>query len=204
MNLNRYAVHSELEEERLDRNLRAAQYHARELLKITRTLLESHIEQHSVELSGICSTPFLGYSILSAVDILTSIGTLADLRSDIQLLQSSLIVVEELSKYWASAHQQLIRIAARFGQVMHVLESASVEAAVFITMNAIDDTVGVELDLLFSPPVTAKFKALGLGTSTRPGKGVLTIETLGTDIRDNGNRKEANRGNSRSGSSCAV
>jgi hypothetical protein len=107
MNLNRHVLQDDLKEKSLGRNLRVAQFHARELLEITQTMSELQRAQPLSELAGIFSTPFLGYSILSAVDTLTSIGSLVDLKSDLLLVQSSLGLVEELGKYWASIGQAL-------------------------------------------------------------------------------------------------
>ncbi len=186
MQLNRHAVYDELEHEGLHRNLRAAQYHARELLNVTHTLSKLYREQRSSGPARIFSTPFLGYAILSAVDILTSIGTLADLQSDLQLVQSSLEVVQELSRYWSSAQKQLEMIANRFTDIVGALEDANTSNNVFITTDAMENTFGRELDLFFSPPVEVRLQALGLGTAAREGQGVLTIESLASGIRGYG------------------
>jgi hypothetical protein len=175
MKLNRHAAYGELREGGLSRNLRAAQFYARELLKVTHTLSELHRERHSPELAWIFSTPFQGYSVLSAVDILTSMGSLADMKSDIRLVQSSLEVVQELSRYWASAQKQLQMIVVRLGELMKALDTASVEDTVFVTTQPMEDIFGKKLDLLLSPGVEEKLTALGLGAMMKEGNGVLTI-----------------------------
>lgn len=186
MKLNRHALQDDLKEKSLGRNLRVAQFHARELLKITQTMSELQRAQSVSELAGIFSTPFLGYSILSAVDTLTSIGSLVDLKSDLLLVQSSLGLVEELGKYWAGAQEQFEVMAVRFREMTTALQTASVEDIVFCTTEPMDDPFGKELDLLFSPPVEDRLRGLGLGMEARRGKGVLSIKTPGLGIRDYG------------------
>jgi hypothetical protein len=184
MKLNRHAALDELEEGSLDRNLRAAQYHARELLKVIHTLSQLH---HGPPITGferILFTPFQGYAILSAVDILTSVGTLVDLRSDIQLAQSSLYVVQELSKYWASAQEQLKMITVRVEEMMAGLERAPDGDIMFMTTDAMEKTFGREMDLFFSPSLEKRLLALGLGKITEDVPGLLTIESLQSDVRD--------------------
>jgi hypothetical protein len=187
MKLNRHAKHAELDEDSIKRNLRAAQYNARELLKVTNTLAELHREQQCSQFAWIFSTPFQGYSILAAVDILTSIGSLNDLNTDMQLVQSSLEVMQELSKYWASAQKQLDMIAVRFGMIMKALENASEEDTVFFTTEPMEDTFGRELDLLFSLPVEERFRAIGLGSRRADGSDVLTIQSRSSGMEGYGN-----------------
>lgn len=178
MKLNRHALLEELEEEHLSRNLRAAQYHAREVLKVSHRISELHQAQHPSELTWIFSTPFQGQSILYAVDILTSIGSLVELKSDLQLVQGSLEVVQQLSKYWASAQKQLKMIIIRVEETKRALETVSADHAASVTTVPMEDTSGKELDLFFSPSVEARLHALGLGKVTSGGKGLLVIETL--------------------------
>lgn len=187
MKLNRHAVQGDLGQESLGRNLKAAQFHARELLKITQTLARLYHEQQSSEPFWVYSTPFPGYSILSAVDILTSIGSLAELKCDLELVQSSLDVVQELKKYWASAQKQLKMIAIRFEELMKALESASTQDVWFVTTNPMEDTFGRELDLLYSPQVEERFKALGHDMAKTNGIGVLVIESLDSGVKGYGN-----------------
>jgi hypothetical protein len=186
MKMNRHAVQGELEDEKLARNLRAAQFHAREFLTVTHTLSALHREQDSAKLSWIFSTAFQGYSILSAVDILTSIGTLIDLKSDLVLVQSSLELLQELGNYWSSAQKQLQMIAVRFSDITKALESASPEDTMFVTSGAMEDTFGEGLDLFFSPPAEVRFKALGCDLMTRGGTGVLDIKTRSPGIQVHG------------------
>ena len=182
MKLNRHAEYMELHEEGLRRNIRAAQYHARELLKVTQTLAALHRKRASSELTWIFSAPFHAYSILSAVDILTSLGSLADLKYDLDLVQSSLEVVQELGRYWASAEKQLEMIAVRFRDIMSALESASTTDTDFVTTDPMEDIFGRGLDLLFSPPVEARLRALGLDPRTGEGSHLLAIGSVSPGV----------------------
>ena len=190
MTLNRHAPHTEMDERSLSRNIRAAQFHARELLKFTLLLSKIYEEQRSSKSARTFSVPFQAYSMLSAVDILTSIGTLADLTSDLQLVQSSFEVVQELSKYWASAQKQLKMIAIRFEEIMKALECASREYAFFVTADAMENMFGKDLDLFFAPTVERRFTALGFSMTISDESGVLTINSLDSGIGCCGIRKE--------------
>lgn len=179
MKVNRHVEHAQLEEESVKRNVRAAQYHAREVLAISRTLSELYRTSRSWRSAWVCSTPFQGYAILSAVDILTSVGTLADVKSDLELVQGSLEVVRELSNYWASAQKQQEMIVFRFREIMRALDFGSREPnTVFITRDPLEDAVGKELDVFFSTPLERRLKALGLAAPIKNGIGVLIVENL--------------------------
>lgn len=183
MRLNRHAGHDELEEDSLIRNMRAARYHARELLQVAHILLEPSHECGSLNEARILSMPFHGFSILSAVDVLTSIGTLADLKPDLQLVQSSLQVIQRLSRYWASAQTQLEMIAARFGAIMNALKCVPGDKTLFVTTEPIEDTFGKDLDLLFSPPLEVRFRALGISIVAGDVKGILIIKNSDAAVR---------------------
>ena len=182
MKLNRYALCDEMSEASLGRNLRAARHHARELLKFTHTLSDLHRQRASLEQPRIFSVPFYGHSTLSAVDILTSIGSLADLNSDLQLVQNSLGIAQELSRHRVSAQRQPESTVVRFAAMMKALENGYAKDTVFVTTNPMEEPFDQEMDLLFSPPIEARLTALGLGTRTGNGKEVLTIETVGPGI----------------------
>ncbi|ERF75884.1 hypothetical protein EPUS_01250 [Endocarpon pusillum Z07020] len=190
MKLNRHAPHREMDESSLSRNIRAAQFHARELLKFTLLLSKVYEEQRSSKPARTFSVPFQAYSMLSAVDILTSIGTLADLKSDLQLVQSSYEVVQKLSKYWASAQKQLKVIALRFEEIMKALQCAPREYAFFVTADAMEDLFGKDLDLFFAPTVEERFAALGFPLTISNESGVLRINSLDSDNGCCGIRKE--------------
>ena len=175
MKLNRHAASDGISQERLGRNLRAAQYHARELLKITRTLAEVY-QQKSVDgPAWVFTTPFVGYSITTAVDILTSIGSLYDLTGDLPFIKSSLEVMAELSKHWSSSRMQLGRLGPRYEALQAALKDVTPEQKVFVTTQAMEDAFGKEVDLLFSPPLHTRLGALGLEHLVGGGAGIVTI-----------------------------
>ena len=92
-------------------------------------------------------------------------------------MQSWPEVVQELSKDWASAEKQLKMIAVRFKDIMKALESADAEDTMFSTAHPMDDTLGKELDLLFSPPVEARLIALALSATSGESHD-LTIKSV--------------------------
>lgn len=134
--LNRNIRHALLSSSIISRNIQAAFDHARQLLEtlqmIGRTTYgvqtSSHLtedEAHPVAIAY--STPFVGYAIFSAVDVLSAGGSLKTYASTIALMESGLIVFEKLNRFWASARQQSKAIRWRLDRLT---ESVSSKAAV--------------------------------------------------------------------------
>jgi hypothetical protein len=176
MALNRYVFYGELSAKSMCRNMKAAQFHAREILRLVHTTVQLHgalYPSDEVSMATFC-TPLLACSISTALDILTSVGSLNDLESDILLVQSNLLVVQELGTVWATAQGRSRMIAVRFEKIMHGLGQATTEAAAFVATDPMDYALDGDVDLFFSPPLETRLRSLGLDPATVK---IMTIDT---------------------------
>lgn len=163
--LNRHVRHAHLSAASLTRAVRAATHHAVKVLEIMQTL--SNVERHKVftstpsqahqqQLKIPFSTPFAGYAMLIATDVLSAAGSLDPdaLTNTFRIMNGCLKVIEELSQFWASARAQRKVIRKRVEQLA---ESATGEAAagktVWIARTALDKTFGRDQDVLYNDAV---------------------------------------------------
>ena len=127
MILNRRVRHSCLPPDVIRRNTQQAIQHAEKLLLMMQTLLKvsnvpiisPHPSQDSVE-PFYFSTPFPGYAILNAIDILSSAGSLksTELKKSLGEWQSGLAIVEQLTCFWDSAKRQRRQITRRIEAIV--------------------------------------------------------------------------------------
>lgn len=179
--LNRHIRHAHLSAASVTRAIRAATHHSLQLLEIMQTL--SNVERqkvftstpsqaHQQQLKIPFSTPFAGYAILVAMDVISAAGSLDPdaLTNTFRIMNGGLKVIEELSQFWASARAQRKVIRRRVEQLA---ESATGEAAagktVWIARTPLDKTFSDDQDVFYNdavqqPAWRAKFLGnLGLG-----------------------------------------
>jgi hypothetical protein len=129
MKLNRHARHNELSDDSIDRNVRGARHHAKQILRITLALTQfnetgrqAQVEAHMPPARPriTFSTPLTGYAILSAADVLSAAGSLADMSEYITLINSGLDVIEELARFFHSGRVQLRVIEPRIEEMIEV------------------------------------------------------------------------------------
>lgn len=165
MKLSRDIRHTTLSTTSITRAMREATQHALQLLEMMQTLSNadrpkgltstpSHFHQRQLKIPF--STPFAGYAILIAVDILSAGGSLdpASLTKTFTIMNGGLKVVEELSQFWASARAQRKAIRRR---VEKLAESATADEAsckaVWIARNPMDKTFGRDQDVFYNDTV---------------------------------------------------
>ena len=127
MILNRRVRHTCLPSDMLERNIQQATQHAEKLLLLMQTLLKASDvpiisplpSQDSAE-PFYFSTPFPGYAILNAIDILSSAGSLNStvLKDSLGKWQSGLAIVEQLACFWDSARRQRRQITRRIEAIV--------------------------------------------------------------------------------------
>lgn len=127
MILNRRVRHNLLPPDLIHRNLLKAVHHADQLLLTMQVLLEASTSnlaspQHpsSPALPLCLSTPFPGYAILNAIDILSSAGSLqpTSLRDNLHTWEPGLAIVSQLAGFWASAQRQWQQITQRIEAIV--------------------------------------------------------------------------------------
>ncbi|KAJ6110450.1 hypothetical protein N7486_002685 [Penicillium sp. IBT 16267x] len=102
MKLYRHARYSNLRSEILVQYIHRARFHAVEALRIAMAVLP----YTSPDASGLHVTllsPSIGYVVLSAVDVLSAAGLIAELPECIPLIRSALSVVQLLCRHWDSS-----------------------------------------------------------------------------------------------------
>lgn len=195
--LNRDIRHGTLSAASTTRAMEEATHHALQLLDMMQTLSNADRQKiptstpsqfHQQQLKIPFSTPFAGYAILIAIDILSAGGSLdpLSLTKTFRIMNGGLKVVEELSQFWASARAQRSAIRKRVEQLAEC--ATANEAAgkkVWIARNPLDKTFGGNQDVFYNdsvqqPTGRARFLAsLGLkarddeilmvGGENRPG-----------------------------------
>lgn len=96
------------------RNIRVAFYYAYRMSEMTSALYHAMIKSRNEDIDFLLSLPFVGYIILSSVDIISSGGrqdTLANITND--QLQNGKAIVAEIGHYWINARTQVKQIDKR-------------------------------------------------------------------------------------------
>ena len=125
MKLNRNVRHA-LIPEQLPRNIRAAHYHAHELLRImcgiaaARRDIVQPIEGQPARWSF--STPFSGYATLSAIDVVSGGSPEARLGQTLESIRGGMVCLRELAQYWDSARAQHTAGEKRALQIENVIQ----------------------------------------------------------------------------------
>ncbi|SMR57168.1 unnamed protein product [Zymoseptoria tritici ST99CH_1A5] len=122
--MNRFVRHS-LIPRSLSRNVRATHSHSHDLLQVVNTLRATKWEMAGKDphaASFTFTTPFAGYAILAAIDVVGAGGLDSHLRSSLDLIGCGLESLRELSKYWSSARQQNKDCEIRYYQIQNVLK----------------------------------------------------------------------------------
>ncbi|PYH45769.1 Zn(II)2Cys6 transcription factor [Aspergillus saccharolyticus JOP 1030-1] len=109
MKLNRHARHQSVRAEVISQHIHSARTHAAEILRMTKALIQSASEYEPTRIlmepssaKGAILNPFLGYVLLSAVDVLSAAGRMVEIRECIALIQSGLVAINELACFWGS------------------------------------------------------------------------------------------------------
>lgn len=162
MKLNRNIRHAHLSTASVNRSLNEARHHALQLLEILQTLSKAErpkintsvpTQTDQQQLKIPFSTPFAGYAVLTAIDILSAGGSLdpTAFTSILSIMNGGLSVIEELSQFWSSARAQCKAIWRRVEQlVKDATGDNAVGKKVWIARRPLDKTFGSEQDVFYS------------------------------------------------------
>ncbi|KAL1619659.1 hypothetical protein SLS54_006596 [Diplodia seriata] len=122
MRLNRYARHSSLPPHILSRNAYRANVAARYLLCkiIAPVTKEARSRRLGPGHAFAFATPFPGYAVLIATDILSAGGLASDLPSTIEAINNGLHCVDEIASFWCSARTQQKAVETRLRQLAQI------------------------------------------------------------------------------------
>jgi hypothetical protein len=118
MKLNRYIQQSTLTKAQLAHHISVAKQHAETLLLIMDTLAARHTSAPSSPIEQAntrskFSSPFVGYSIISAIDILTAKVTLPAVPARLASFSDAQSILAELTLFWQSAKNQQALVLQR-------------------------------------------------------------------------------------------
>ncbi|KAF7588854.1 hypothetical protein BBP40_005071 [Aspergillus hancockii] len=120
MKLNRHARRRNLPEATIDWHIHTTRNHAAEILRIALTLMRYATEYEPSRLAmepaiakGVLLSPYLGYVIVSAVDVLSAGGLMVDMPETVSLIRGGLEAVRELSRFWAGSVPLISLIESR-------------------------------------------------------------------------------------------
>jgi hypothetical protein len=118
MKLNRYIQHSVLSRPQLQHHISVAKHHAESLLVIMDTLASRRSPVPSsptspIDLPAKFSSPFIGYSIVSAIDILTSKVSISSISNRLASFSSAQTILGEIALFWQSAKNQQAQVIQR-------------------------------------------------------------------------------------------
>ncbi|MCJ1293626.1 hypothetical protein MMC34_005181 [Xylographa carneopallida] len=184
MILNRRVRHTCLPSDMLQRNIQQATHHAEKLLLLMQTLLKASsvpiISPLPFEDSTepfYFSTPFPGYAILNAIDILSSAGSLSStaLKDSLGKWQSGLAIVEQLACFWDSARRQRRQITRRIEAIVAtVVTHDGEEKRAWVMMAPLETPFGsVDQDIFYTQK--------GDSDARRPNR---TLQVLGPQAEE--------------------
>ncbi|KAL4977099.1 hypothetical protein BDW66DRAFT_166034 [Aspergillus desertorum] len=137
LKLNRYARAHLLRPGMAKQYVHTARNHAAEILR-TALALKRHTSDHNVSSLTADRTPrpgilllnpFLGYAILSAVDVISAGGLILDLPECINLIRGGLDVVRDLNSFWGSTKPLVAAIEARLEALIEAHRSVSASSS---------------------------------------------------------------------------
>ncbi|KAF7189287.1 putative transcriptional regulatory protein [Pseudocercospora fuligena] len=122
--MNRFVRHA-LVPKSITRNIRATTRHSHELLQVMSTLRAAKwdmAEKDGHIASFSFTTPFAGYAILAAIDVVGAGGLDSNLKATLDLISCGLECLRELARYWNSARDQDKACEKRYYQIHNVLK----------------------------------------------------------------------------------
>jgi hypothetical protein len=197
LRLNRHVRHENLHETMVDSNIRRTRYHATEILRMSLALSRFHHESHSRPSREafiprtMFATPFINYAILSAADVISAFGFVAEMSECISLLNGGLEVIEDICRFWDVARPQsrLLRIRVnsltaaakdllrwKNQKLWFALDGASMDAAVYSGSLEHNRTAASAGDLIYGFPLQRHFKALGMEEALIHSENILLIK----------------------------
>lgn len=105
-------------------------------------------EKHSPVIAY--STPFVGYAILSAVDVLSAGGLLRSYANVIVLIENGLAIFGRFGRVWASARVQSKAIRGRLDRLVEAISSkAAASKRAWKCITPLDTNFGSEHDIFY-------------------------------------------------------
>ena len=150
MKLNRHAIGRRLYPGRVRINIRSANLHAQQLLRMMQALAARR--DRVPDAPQPYSAPFAGCAISLACEILSAKGLTGDIPELLSLFEGGMAVLDELKPFWSSARAQKNGIVARAGRLDDILRQRGQDA----TMAHSDDPAPNTETFYISEPMTTQ------------------------------------------------
>ncbi|KAF2160772.1 hypothetical protein M409DRAFT_70293 [Zasmidium cellare ATCC 36951] len=120
---NRFVRHACITKS-IARNVLATHRHAHELLQVMSILgtAKEALQKEGHQITLTLRTPFVGYAILAAVDVVGAGGLDSNLKTTLDLINCGLQSLRELGGHWDSARDQHKACEKRYYQIHNVLK----------------------------------------------------------------------------------
>lgn len=188
MKLNRHARYDTMARQQVDRNVKCAYEHACKTLNMMKAIAKQKESGNSGNFGFAVSNPFMGFAVLTAIDILTataSWGVLLNHNSRLnELLAGGIDMMTELSEHWSSAKTQLKLVEDRFQNLMATVQSHGspehTKVTAFFAKDPLDTTFGLGCDLVYALPRKRYLEALGWCFLAQNGDEMVEVLTRGS------------------------
>lgn len=149
--LHRYVYHAALEPKAITARITACYEHAELMLRTVQRL--SNHEERDPLFRFATTSPFNGFAITAALDVITAAGTLSDLMDaqsrTMSLMSSGLEALESLVGFWDSAHRQREKIKSRLGTLMSAMKMASDLSGAYYFGESMESPFQPEQDVVY-------------------------------------------------------
>ncbi|KAL1387132.1 hypothetical protein HDK64DRAFT_130751 [Phyllosticta capitalensis] len=181
MHLNRYLRHASLPSHIVSRNIQRANAAARHLLVSIMGPLTKHVRDARLGANNqfAFSTPFPGYAVMLATDIISAGGPACELPNTIKAIDKGLSIVEEIAQFWNSAKAQQKGVQTR---VRLLVDTATGEGGRLKKLNncecwriekPLDNMFAVKDDAIYGANDEAFFAAIKAAESRRQDIGMV-------------------------------
>ena len=162
--LHRYIWYPETGKDTISVYVRGAHEHARLMLEMVQRL-SNHDEKDTQLFRFATLSPFSGFAITAALDVITAAGTMTDLmghRSQMMsLISSGVEALETLVDFWDSARRQRDMIRGRLATLLESKNRASDFNGAFYFGQPMQSPYGLDQDIVYGLPRPRYFEALG-------------------------------------------
>lgn len=173
MRLNRHVRVRVIPANKIHRNIDQAVRNASNFLSIMHSLAAVNRQQRLPSTTAaefLFSTPFPGYALVLAIDILSSAGTFSALPNLIESMTTSMSCLDELANFWTSARTQQKAIAGRLQHLKELVvqEGQGIRNGVhgqYWKLNTSIETAFGDDDALYKSDEQALFDLIGQLTS---------------------------------------
>ena len=191
MMINRHVRQADLSLESVNRNLSLSIHHAQKFLHIVDLLSSKTTDirastsqnryRQEAKPSYTFSTPFPGYAILTAIDIISAAGSLENphFTDSLRIMNNSLKIVQQLSLFWASARDQCKAIMRRIDCLSNSIIGRGSRYKAWVMSGPMGSIAGADHDILYTGR-----RIVGNRENSEIGGGTVVLRALGIEVEE--------------------